>query len=395
MPAQSPPPVGWLEAVYVGDAFSTSGALREDAGYLDNLDIKLFLDAGRALGWSGATAYAQVTSNRGEAPSSYVGDAQGVSNIEAPSSWRVYEAWAQQNLFRSRLSVLVGIYDINTEFDVLQSAGVFTHSSFGMGVDFGQSGANGPSSFPVPGLAVRLKYRPVPKYYVGLVVADGVTGGSDGSRTSLRLARREGALIVGEAATFGGIGADEPLSSRLTARNRNRRIGRGQAAPRYRTKLGVGAWTYTRRAPALDGPHMAWQRGAYVLGERVLVPGTTATAHLTGFLRLGVAESESLPFKAYAGGGLMFSAVPSRPDDETGIGFAYGAYGTAFRNMRPATASGTGELAVELTYRAQLLPWLAVQPGLERIVNPASAPNASGAWYGYLRVEGAWRFRFQ
>jgi porin len=72
-------------------------------------------------------------------PSSFVGDAQGVSNLEGPARSMLYEGWIQQNLFRDRLSILVGRYDLNTEFYRLQSAGLFLNSSFAVGPEFSQS----------------------------------------------------------------------------------------------------------------------------------------------------------------------------------------------------------------------------------------------------------------
>ncbi len=52
--------------------------------------------------------------------SRFVGDAQVVSNLEAPRGWQLYEAWFQQNL---RVSALVGRYEINSEFHRLQLVG--------------------------------------------------------------------------------------------------------------------------------------------------------------------------------------------------------------------------------------------------------------------------------
>ncbi len=44
----------------------------------------------------------------GGASSALVGDVQGVSNLEAPATVRLEEAWLQENLFDNRLSWLVG-----------------------------------------------------------------------------------------------------------------------------------------------------------------------------------------------------------------------------------------------------------------------------------------------
>lgn len=79
---------------------------------------------------------------------------------------RLYEFWLQQKLFSGRLAVLVGLYDLNFELEVIPSAGLFLHSSFGIGPDFGLSGKNGPSIFPYTALGTRVEYKPLEAFYV-------------------------------------------------------------------------------------------------------------------------------------------------------------------------------------------------------------------------------------
>src|SRR6266849_3285898 len=121
--------------VYDGDAFTNlAGGLRYGATYVGNLHLQLTLDGQRLVDWPGATAYLDVLSIHGGRPSRFVGDAQGVSNIEAPAAFKLEEAWLQQNLFANQFSVLAGRYDLNSEFYRLASAGLFLNSSFGVGL---------------------------------------------------------------------------------------------------------------------------------------------------------------------------------------------------------------------------------------------------------------------
>ena len=89
--------------------------------------------------------------------SELVGDEQGVSNIEANSAGLHWGKLALE-FSREHLSVLFGIYDINYEFDVLESANLFVQSAFGMGTVFGVSGPNGPGTYPAPGITARFAY---------------------------------------------------------------------------------------------------------------------------------------------------------------------------------------------------------------------------------------------
>jgi len=46
------------------------------------------------------------------------GDAQGVSSISAPNSVKLYEAWIQENFLGNHVSVLAGLYDLNSELSL-------------------------------------------------------------------------------------------------------------------------------------------------------------------------------------------------------------------------------------------------------------------------------------
>src|SRR3546814_8879648 len=64
---------------------------------------------------------------------------------------RLYEAWIDQKI-GDAASVRIGLYDLNSEFGALDTAGFFVSSPHGIGTDFAQSGRNGPSIFPATSL---------------------------------------------------------------------------------------------------------------------------------------------------------------------------------------------------------------------------------------------------
>jgi porin len=45
------------------------------------------------------------------------------------------------------------------------------------------------------------------------------------------------------------------------------------------------------------------------------------------------------------------------------------------------------ELAVEITYRAQITPWLAIQPDVQRVVHPGTDPGIPDATVCGTRIE--------
>ena len=78
-----------------------------------------------------------------------IGDMQTVSNIDTTTATRLYEAWYEQAFGDGKSSLKVGLYDLNSEFDAIDTAGLFLLSSHGIGPDYSQTGLNGPSIFPV------------------------------------------------------------------------------------------------------------------------------------------------------------------------------------------------------------------------------------------------------
>src|SRR5258707_14896798 len=167
--------------VYDGAAFDDlAGGVRRGTTYLGTLHLQLTVDGLRVAGMRGTTLFVEGLNIHGGHPSDFAGDAQGVSNLEGPGRWMLYEAWVQQNLFRDRLSMLIGRYDLNTEFYRLQSAGLFLNSSFGIGPEFSQSGRSGPSIFPDPSVGGRIAWKPARGVVLrtatfdgGVLVADG------------------------------------------------------------------------------------------------------------------------------------------------------------------------------------------------------------------------------
>src|SRR5450432_58646 len=184
-----PASADWLTPAltYDGSALGNlRGGGRTGSAYGGNLHLKLTTH-GEALGWPGTSAFVDVLTIHGGRPSRFVGDAQGVSNIEGPTGTQVEEFWVQHNFKGSSGSLLLGIYDLNSEFYRLAAAGLFLNSSFGIGPEFAQSGVEGPSIFPRTSAGLRLAYKPSPDTVLRAALLDGVPlARPDGSRAAFR-----------------------------------------------------------------------------------------------------------------------------------------------------------------------------------------------------------------
>lgn len=389
--SQSPfdlPPGVELAGAYTVDILSNlDGGRREGTAYLGDLSATLTLRSAALFGWPGATLHVYGLANHGRSVSDRVGDLQGVSNIEAPKEARIYEAWIQQNLVGDRLSLLVGFYDLNSEFDVLRAAGLFLNGSFGIGAEYGLSGRNGPSIFPATSMAARLAFQPGTGTTLRVAALDGVPGASSGGDALPD--RDNGLLIAWELAHVGG--------GRLEEARERGRIGRARSRPAYRGKVALGGWRYTDRgarpfwASDSGGASLATRSGIYALAEYLLLPrGPDSKDGLRAFARAGLADPHSSLVRAYTGAGVVYRGLGAgRSDDQVGLGVAAAHLSSDYR----LAVSGTGgtpprsEVSVEVTYRVSLGAGIGLQPDLQYVIRPAGGVGLENAWVAGVRLQ--------
>jgi porin len=353
--------------VYTGEVWGTvHGGVRRHARYLDNSDLILDADLERLVGWKGASAVLYGLGNEGGSPTEDVGDAMRVSNIDAPDTWKLYEAWVDQSLWSGRFSIRAGLQNLNGEFYVNDVSAMFINSSFGMGQDFAQSGKNGPSIFPVTSAALRLRARTTLASYAQFAVLDGVPGDPrhpDGTQIAWRAS--DGLLLVGEV----GWAWDAGLAAA--------------------TKVAAGAWGYTTRLDTVEsaaagrGTEERGSHGAYAVAERTFfAERVDLTQGLAAFVRGGWADPAFNPYGGFAGAGAVYTdLVPTRDVDRLGLAVASAIGGSDFRDgaRRAGTPLARAETAIELTYRLELTPWLALQPDVQYVIDPSlsrSIPDA-------------------
>ena len=352
------------DIVYKFDVMSnTTGGAKTGTETLDDLDIKLSIDGEKLFNSKGTTAMIYFLNNNGSRPgSTLVNDAEGVDNIQVRTPGaKLYEAWVQQNFMDDQLSVLAGLYDLNSEFYVTDSSGLFLRPTFGIGTDMGQSGENGPSIFPVTSVGLRFKVLPNRDFCVQAVVLDGVPGDPANPKgTRIRFDRSDGALIVGEADYLPG--GESPKG-----------------------KIGVGVWGYTKKFDDLaevdssGNPIKRRSEGLYVLAERRIYqePGHDDRG-LTAFARFGMATGDVNRFDyAWSAGAVYTGLFPGQDQGRLGLGVE-GAHNSGIYR-KAAGPSDASETALELTYSDNLLPWLAVQPDVQYIINPGTDPALDNA----------------
>jgi porin len=371
----SPSPVVLVTRYTADQWWNTRGGLERGDAYLDNLLVAATLDGARALGVRGLDLHASVVyGNATSLSSRLVGDTMGVSNLEAGDGVRVYEAWTEwRTSGRSGASLRIGLYDLNSEFDADESRALFVHSTYGIGHDFAQSGLNGPSIFPTPGLAARLAWRPSEHSSLKLAVVDGAPGRDDGSsRPALHLSSKEGALWVLEG---------------------DRGIGRAG-------RVVLGAWRYSAYFDDLlmvaadgDPAQRNDNQGAYLsLSWNPRDDDPAAGGRYSVFLRAGVANGRVNDFDRFLAAGWNAPAPwPGNGRGRWGIAASVAHASRAYQEQQDRLGQPVlgEEWNIELTWRMQLAPWLALQPDLQLVGNPGLNRQLSNAVVAGVRVDMA------
>jgi porin len=322
---------------------------------LGNLNLVMDLETS----WGG-NFHTFLIANHGGRFTDLVGDFQVVSHIEGPSTVNLYEAWYQQRLLDDRLSLLAGLYAVDSEFDTRLCSGLFVHSSPGTGGDLGQVGVNGPGIFPVGALAVRLKYEDQ-GWYGQVALTEGIPGDPDSPfGTRLSFDDGEGVMAIGEA---GHVWSDE----------------HGELG-----KVGLGAWGFSRPYQTiLDPETVATNRGAYLTMEKTFSREDDPSQGLAGYLRVGVADGRINPIETFAGAALVYTgAFEGRDRDRFGFAVNSGFSGQDFLNSADLERH---ETALELTYSFSLNENVSLQPGLQYVIHPGFDPALENAFIVGLR----------
>ena len=358
-----------LSVGYTGDLRrNTTGGLALGTAYSDLLDLgatwttqNLFPDANLTLNMS------VMHVGGDEISGEFVGDLHGVSNIEAPDAWHLYEFWSEFSFGAADTSVRLGLLDINADFDVPVTSSLFVGSPHGIGTEFSQTGGNGPSVWPVTGLGIRAAgtLGDILRWRVGAF--EGTPGDDDeASFAVFDLSRGEGSLLIGEL---------EYASDRVN-------------------KISLGLWSYTADFERLDagqttiGAQQRGNDGVYALVDLPLAqPGS---ARLDGSLRVGVADARFNAVDEFVGATVVLShPFESRPDDAFGFAVAYGHTGDLYRRVQnfAGAAAASAETSFELTWRSPLTEWLALAPSVQFVRHPGAYLSMRDAWVVGLRFE--------
>ena len=368
------------EAVATDNAFSlditfkadvtgvASGGVARGARYLDNLDVVGEADLEKAAGWKQTVAHVSLLNNLGGRPNDLSGSIQGIDNIEvAKARFKLYEAWIEKG-FGAHVTLRAGLYDVNSEFYQNDAAGLLISPMFGVGSELAATGTNGPAIFPSTALALRLKAA-TDRTYASVAIIN-ARAGTLCDEHGIDLSGHDGALLIGEAGW----------------------TGRGKRA--------IGAWHYTRKQPTIIPPGLTptedhhYSQGLYLLAEQGLAgKDEDASRYLVGFLRLGVSDGTTTPFRGgWQGGLLLKRPLKSRPASAFSIGAGSGVLSRNYRLSNPADLPPLrdAETIIEATYSDEIVKGVSIQPDVQYVIHPSADPTIRNALVLGVRLTIGW-----
>lgn len=324
------------------------GGQHERAGSRTLWDVNAALDFDKLMGWSGGSFFVDFQSSDDRGRLADAGAFQLPGNIEYGRNIdEVGEAWYQQKLFGDVLRLKLGKIDANSEFGFVNAAGDLLNGS----ASFSPTVLAMPT-VPAQATGIVAFVYPWDKVYVGGGFFDGAT--QDGIRTGGRGpadffsdSRSDSWYWMGEA----GCGWDW------------KGLGDGRVA--------VGGWHETGDVARWDGGVENGSSGGYALVEQqVWRAGEGDEEKCRGlfvFGQYGWADKDVAAVGQHFAAGVTLRGVcKSRCSD--GMGF-YWSMADASKDV--LTGADRDEHAFEVYYKAQITPWVYVQPDVQFFINPS------------------------
>jgi porin len=339
---------------------NVTGGLEQNAAYFGLLQFGLDIDLEKVVGWKGAsfnTTWIWMMGDQITTP--FVGSNFAVSGIEAPRGFRALDLWLQQKFFGDKLTLRAGMFNADRDFTLSEYSAFFLNSAFGWPVVYdGRSGGEPSYPYATPGLYAA--WQPAEGWIFQTAVMQGAAY-SQNANFYWNINRADGLMFLGES-IYSWRKAELPGTAKLGAVFQAGDLDVAGSEGEY-------AWGGVFYYAILD-------QSLYVEPE-----STEDTPQgLGGFLRGGFSapqRSSSLGF--FAQSGLVYDGLlPGRDDDS--IGLAFGWNQESHGEASTLTGSNRGlEMVFEVSYQAQLSPWLSVQPDLQYIIQPGGStaiPNA-------------------
>jgi porin len=360
------------------EAFSSAGGGHGGAEADGLLDVAFDFDLERITRiWEDATFHFNVLDIFGPSLTlRHVGDISGVSNLAGTDSFRLQEIWLQQELWKKRASIRIGMLAADSEFFTSQAASLFLDGTFGaftlVALNF-----NDAPVYPIAAPGVRIDVMPVSFFdFRAAVLAPDEAAENNTHGTDFNINSRDGALVALEA-------------SYLLNQSPNDRGRVGTYKLGTFLQQGDYASFGSQAANALDPAkplHHGTNVVVYGVADQELFKNGAYT--IEAFARGGFGTPNYSIVHSYFDAGFNFiGPFAIRPLDVAGI--AVGRSGISGQYSSSQVAQGdpgfTSETVFEATYKIHIANWGSIQPDFQYFINPSAVRGSRDAFVSGIR----------
>nr|WP_249671517.1 carbohydrate porin [Pseudomonas sp. PIA16] len=359
-----------LTGDYVSETLRNfQGGIKKGTRYTQQIRLGAQFDLNKLLGMENAgTVQFTINDRRGNSASDdLVGNRLPAQESYGGMYTRIAELSYQRSLFTPDLTTKVGFMSMGNDFGGMGVLTNFVNAGF-CAHPLSMSGGSGWGNYPTGHWGAELRYKINPEWTVQTAVFQVNPDANSASRYGMRMT------------TDKGTGAIAPIEAIYTRS--------GYLEGQY--KFG---WYYdSSNVQKIGGTSKASGRsGAYVLADQTVWRDEADSARsLHVFGQATEADAATSPFRHwYSVGVVLHKPFANRPADTVGVAFGRAVVNPRTRAVQENAAASlaaadqidnldTGEQLLELSYGAQITPWLLLRPDLQYIKEP-------GAFYGVKR----------
>jgi porin len=277
-------------------------------------------------------------------------------DVYSNNMFRLYQLFLDQRI--NQTDILLGIYDLQTQFAHTQPTELFLNRAFGLTTPLfitgDGAGFNGPSSYPNTTLGMRVKQEINDQWTAKFGLLNGLADNPAAPTSSqIIINSKTGVLAIGEV----------------------------DYTPFAKTKLMAGYWGYTGKFTGYElnpnyTQHQSYGTGGGYVGGATRIYTIEGSRAVDAFINVGAgASAHSAADRSLNAGLTVTGLYAGRPQDKLGFAFNVLHVSTPFRDLLTLQGAKLSQYegAFELTYRATINDWLVVQPDVQYIINPVIA----------------------
>lgn len=371
------------------------------------VELTLDLDFKKLADFDGATFHANAYYIYGsDLSGGHIGNIFTVSNIEAYDTLRLFDLWYQQEFLDGKISVRAGQIAADDEFLVSDYAATFINGTFGWPALTAANLPSGGPGYPLATPGIRVQYNPIDQISFLAAVFDGDPGdrGENPQKKD-----STGTNIDFNQGFFTMFELQYHLNQEKDAKGLpgNYKVGGFYATQNFPDdRFDSDGRSLADPASSGNPRSHSGDWGIYAVVDQLIYrPETEKKGHdpkdmkdaksmkedeandsgLGVFWRGGALPNNRNLIDFYTDAGVNYKGlIPGRKSDVIGLAVGYGHISQDFTQLDRDNNSINGagapvegeEIAIELTYQAQIAPWWTVQPDLQYIIHPGgNVPN--------------------